>query len=360
VIVGGGLAGCAAAITTLQVAPQTRVLVVERGLYPRHKVCGEFVSAEGLAALRQLLDASRISSLIQAPPITQANICVDGRVLSAPIAPAAVSIARLDLDLALWQRARDLGADCREKVSVSRVSGSGPFEILTSGDPVESAALVNAAGRWSVFNQTDLAPFRHAQSNRWIGLKAHFAEAVSQPTIDLYLFDGGYCGVQQVASGRVNVCAMVHANRATTLSEVFALHPELMQRTRRWRPQMETITTAPLNFREPLPVGNGMIHVGDAAGFIDPFVGDGMTLALRSGILAGETLAAVARRECDLRAAAENYRQSYDLKLLPAFRRARWIRKMLHLPLLVRIPLAGLIRMTGATESLLRATRIAG
>lgn len=85
-----------------------------------------------------------------------------------------------------------------------------------------------------------------------------------------------------------------------------------------------------------------------------------MTLALHSGILAGEALAAVTKKDCDLPTAVDNYRQRYHRNLLPAFRRARWIRKMFDLPLLVRIPLAGLIRMTGAAESLLKATRIAG
>src|SRR5215471_2465001 len=102
-IVGGGLAGCAAAITTLQSSPRARVLVLERGSYPRHKVCGEFISPEGMTALNRLLGGAETSLLAgHAPAITHANIRVDGRVLSAPIRPPAAGITRFDLDVALW------------------------------------------------------------------------------------------------------------------------------------------------------------------------------------------------------------------------------------------------------------------
>lgn len=358
VIVGGGLAGCAAAITLLQANPQARVLVLERGSYPRHKVCGEFISAEGFTTLHRLLEVDSIPPLTQAPPITQVNIRVDGRVLSTAIAPPAFSITRFDLDMALWQRARELGAECRQRTTALRVSGSGPFEILTDAGQFKSAALTNAGGRWSIFNHAS-AGAGSRPSGRWIGLKAHFAEPVSLPTIDLYLFDGGYCGVQPIANDRVNTCAMVDAARATTLSDAFELHPELRKRSHAWTAVTETVTTAPLYFRQPLPVTNGVINIGDAAGFIDPFVGDGMTLALRSGVLAGDVLATFSKSECDLPGAARNYRRLYELRLLPAFRRARWIRQLLRLPFPVRVPLAGLMQMTGATEALLKATRIA-
>jgi flavin-dependent dehydrogenase len=359
-IVGGGLAGCAAAITLLQSEPRTRVLVLERGTYPRHKVCGEFVSPEGMAALARLLGTGKALDLAAGvPPIAQANIHVDGRVLSAPIRPAAASITRLDLDFVLWQHATQLGADCREKNIVLRVENNGLFEIQLEDERVRANALINAAGRWSFFTQSLLKP-TNGLHNKWIGLKSHFNEPSSSGAIDLYLFEGGYCGVQPVAVDRVNACAMVRVDRASTLAEVCALHPKLRERSGGWRPLMDPVTTAPLYFRNPVPVENGVFNAGDAAGFIDPFVGDGMTLALHSGILAGKALAGFAQQHCDLRAAARNYSHEYKTRLFPAFRRARWVRRMIYLPGVVRVPLGRLIQMTGATESLLKATRIAG
>src|SRR5260370_24960350 len=84
-----------------------------------------------------------------------------------------------------------------------------------------------------------------------------------------------------------------------------------------------------------------------------------MTLALHSGILAAQALTGFLKKELNLRMATEIYSHEYNARLLPAFQRARWLRKMISLPGLVRIPLARLIQMTGTTESLLKATRIA-
>jgi len=281
-------------------------------------------------------------------------------VLSAPVRPPAASITRFDLDFALWQQAKKLGAECREKCPVLKVQGSGPFEIHAEQEQISARALINAAGRWSIFTQSRIKTSSSVNDSKWIGLKSHFTETASSGTIDLYLFDGGYCGVQPVAHDRVNACAMVRANAAVTLSDVCALHPELQERSRGWMPLMEAITTSPLYFCNPLPVENNIFNTGDAAGFIDPFVGDGMTLALHSGMLAGEALTPFLSRQCNLAGAAESYTYEYKTRLLPAFRRARWIRKMITLPVGLRAPLAHLIRITGTTETLLKATRIAG
>src|SRR5260370_23166199 len=181
---------------------------------------------------------------------------IDGRVISAPVRPPAASIPRFDLDFALWQQAKKLGAECREKSPVLKVQGSGPFEIQAEQEKISACALINAAGRWSIFTQSRIKSSNSVNDSKWIGLKSHFAETASSGTIDLYLFDGGYCGVQPVAHDRVNACAMVRADSAGTLSDVCALHPELKARSQRWTPPIEAITTSPLSFFDPLPIEN--------------------------------------------------------------------------------------------------------
>ncbi len=80
--------------------------------------------------------------------------------------------------------------------------------------------------------------------------------------------------------------------------------------------------------------------VGDAAGFVDPFVGDGISLALRSGALAAKCLAPFFAGESSLPEAATQYRELYAESLLPVFRASSKIRQMLKLPRTVRKPLA--------------------
>src|SRR5947209_18854049 len=93
IVVGAGPAGSAPAITAARGG--ARVLLLERGRLPRHKVCGEFVSAESLELLATLLASPHDSLLRDAVRIASSRVFLDGQVLRAPIRPAAASIARL-------------------------------------------------------------------------------------------------------------------------------------------------------------------------------------------------------------------------------------------------------------------------
>src|SRR6202030_3769376 len=97
IIIGGGPAGTSAAISAAREGAS--VLLLERGRFPRHKVCGEFVSAESLSLLKTLLDSQHASLLRDAVQIPAARLFLDRRTLSTVVDPPAASIARLDLDL---------------------------------------------------------------------------------------------------------------------------------------------------------------------------------------------------------------------------------------------------------------------
>ncbi len=329
------------------------MLLLERGRFPRHKVCGEFVSAESLDLLGNLLAPQYARLLSAAIRIPQSRIFLDRRMLHAPVDPAAASIARFDLDAALWHSAQDSGVDCRQQTSVHSVSGAGPFLLKTSAGDFESRALINASGRWS--NLTSAFSDGADSKDKWIGLKGHFAEISPLASVDLYFFDGGYCGVQPLnlgddgkPSGRVNACAMVRADAATTLPEVFVRSPQLQERSRAWEPLTHPVTTSPLVFRKPQPECDGILMVGDAAAFVDPFVGDGISLALRSGRMAGDSLIPFVAGTISLPDAARNYRATYDQRLLPVFRASSKIRRMLSLPQPVRTPILRLLEKSPA------------
>jgi flavin-dependent dehydrogenase len=346
IVIGGGPAGTSAAITCARSG--VRVLMLERGRFPRHKVCGEFVSAESLDLLADLLAPWDKRLLADAVRISGARVFLDGRVIEAVVDPPAASISRLSLDAALWDSAEQYGVQARQQVVAQSISARGSFRVTTSAGEFESRALIDASGRWSNLNRT---PTSGRNSGvKWLGLKGHFAESSLPDSVDLYFFEGGYCGAQPVEisdtieqSGRVNACAMVRADVASTLPEVFIRDPALHDRSRGWKPLSDPVSTSPLVFREPQPERDGILMVGDAAAFVDPFVGDGISLALRSGRLAGECLLSFVIGNLSLAEAVGNYRLAYERRLAPVFRVSSKIRRMLSMPQIVRTPILSLL-----------------
>jgi flavin-dependent dehydrogenase len=345
IVVGAGPAGSACAITAVRAG--ARVLLLDKDSFPRHKVCGEFVSPESLHIVDSLLGANKFSDR---PKITSSRIFLDSRQITVPVVPAASSIPRYDLDAALLLAAKDAGVDVREEVLVRDVR-TGTNVTTTIGE-FTAKAVINASGRWSQLTQRE-----SPDTTKWIGLKAHFNEQPAPQSVDLYFFPGGYCGVQPIDGQGVNACAMVQANVARSLEEVFALHPELQHRSRDWQQRFPTVTTSGLRFRDPRTEDRGMFLAGDAAAFIDPFAGDGISLALHGGVMAAQAVMPFLQQTASFTQAHAAYRTAYFRQLAPALRNAARIRKLLSAPAWLRAGVMALVgnRMIG--KMLVRETR---
>jgi flavin-dependent dehydrogenase len=338
VVVGAGPAGSAAAIAASD--RHLKVLLLESGRFPRHKVCGEFVSAESADVLRYLLRGSA-ETLLQAPRITKARLHSEGRAVAIDVEPAAYSIPRYRLDEVLWHAAEQRGISCRSE-SVSEVSRNGnEFVIRTSTGDYRAASVINASGRWSKLSR------RMAAGAAWVGLKAHF-EGETDDVVDLYFMNGGYCGVQAVSPGVLNACALVRQGIAKSLEDVFRMDAALALRTKSWRPVTELFATAPVYLGAGSPLEDGMLQVGDTAGFVDPFVGDGISLALRSGVLAGRSVGAIS---------PEKYAELYQASFAQIFRSTSRVRTLLSLARPLRPALINAFRLPAIGRHIFNSTR---
>lgn len=364
IVVGAGPAGSACAITAARAG--AKVLLLEKDRFPRHKVCGEFISGESLRLLASLLTGSNqkgaprprqserrdFEELAARPLIASAQLFLDNKVARLPVFPPARSIPRFDLDAALFRSVRQSGAEALEDIVVRRVERNGIFVVYTDAARFTAKAVVNSTGRWSQLTQYEIEG-----QEKWIGLKAHFSEAQPPTSVDLYYFAGGYCGVQPVTGESVNACAMVRADAARSLEEVFAAHPELWRRSRDWSPLFSTVTTSPLYFRAPATCDQGMLLAGDSAGFIDPFAGDGISLALQSGTLASGSLAGFLQGRVSLDRAQQVYHDAYFKRLAPAFRNSARLRKLLAAPAWLRSTLVGIVGTRPVARMIVRGTR---
>ncbi len=352
-VIGGGPAGTAAAITAARLG--ARVALFEARDFLRHKVCGEFVSGEALELLANLLQPLPAGRLLlqTSLSIDRTRLFLGRRRIEASISPAAKSIPRYDLDWQLWQAARAAGVEAQSTCEVSAVADDGPFQLTTAGRIYSAKAVIVAAGRWSQFTPSRTIP----AGPKWIGVKGHFRELDASCTTDLYFFEHGYCGAQPVAKDVINVCAMVRSDCATTLAEALRLHAKLAERAAGWSAVTQPVSTAPLIYRDAQPVHGTMMYAGDAAAFIDPFVGDGISIALRSGRLAAECASKFLASEMALSESVELYRSEYTRQFGPLLVRASRVRSLLSLPGAGRTAAFQLLRMPGVVPYIIRKTR---
>lgn len=264
-VIGGGPAGACAAISAL--ACGQPVEVFEKSPFPRHKVCGEFLSPEAA----QVLDSLGVWQSLQTlgPALIRTVRLHFGRRLKTwRLDEPAFGISRYVLDDVLHRHAM----------------GRGAVWIRDMGAP-ETLPAVIATGRKPSARK----------DHRLFGFKTHFS-GPADDVVDLYFFDGCYLGVSAVEGGQINVCGLAPESRlhrfSFDLDAFLAAQPHVGERIKPFARTMDWLTTGPLLFSSDLPAArNGHYYCGDALGFIDPFTGSGMLAAMLTGKLAGEAAA---------------------------------------------------------------------
>ncbi|MGH9482036.1 MAG: NAD(P)/FAD-dependent oxidoreductase, partial [Terriglobales bacterium] len=278
-VIGGGPAGASAAWAAAQRG--LRVALLERGAFPRDKVCGEFVSHEALPLLQRMAP-----ELVAAAPTiaSAAFVSASGRRAEFRLPQPARGISRLALDATLWQAAGAAGAHLLPRSPVTAVArADGGFELaMGTGARLAVSAVIVAAGRWWRLQGLETPA---SAAGPWIGVKARFRGLEPRAAVEMYAFRGGYCGLAAVENGWVNACCLVHRRCAGELvaSRDFAAWIGAVSRSRplieRLRPGAQataTVVTAPVAMGAHTAVRAGVWLAGDAAGFIDPFTGDGL------------------------------------------------------------------------------------
>jgi flavin-dependent dehydrogenase len=328
VVVGAGPAGSSAA--TVLCGRSRNVLLLEKDSFPRHKVCGEFLSADALPSL-QRIGARELVLGATKERMTRGSLHLScGRAVSFRLPEPALGISRFRLDDLLARRAREAGADVRFGV---RVVGAEPLETRgfrvrfverQAEHAVEARAVIGAWGRWDALDRSLARGF--LGGSRYFGWNRDYAGAGNtlEGEVRLYLFSGGYCGLSRVEGGAINLAGVVSE---PAWKRAGGGWPGVLDLARRSNAQLDSdlsklvagpvgfLGTGPVFFTAKPPTENGILMAGDAAGVLDPFSGEGQAAALASGILAAETVerhlsGELSRRECG-RAYEEAWRRRF-------------------------------------------------
>jgi flavin-dependent dehydrogenase len=289
-------------------------VVIERARFPRDKVCGEFLSAEGCRVIERLglLDALVSSGCVWTGSCRITN--TGGARLDARLPDLGsagrdgLGVSRELLDPLLLDHARSRGAEVLMRhdafdplIEEGQVRGFRVRQVGLDepGTEIRARLVVAADGRRSL-----LARCLHPEScdpatssaASWFGLKIHLLGAAARlgGRIELHLFNGGYVGLGAVERGRINLCLLVtvRALRDCGGSPDRLLRERVMRNEAvrdaigdappggRWQ------SVGPLSWGARRPEACGAFFLGDAAGTIDPFSGEGMSNAMRSAELA--------------------------------------------------------------------------
>lgn len=346
-IVGGGPAG--AALATHLARAGREVVLFERAVAYRWRAGGVFTSPATMAALRRLGMKEELLATIARPVpamrvetprgVTFRLTYGDDGSLTAP----AVGLDRAELDPMLLDLASAAGVEVRRGVTVSRVAqptrAGGPFELHLSrpsgGDEIEPARVLAGADGIRSRVARSLGVARPARLVSRTALTYHLADSAPDAPRDarMRIIRDGYIGIAPVPRGRVNVGVVLGASWRSTLrkegaeqlaARIVSDIPATEDDQAGWRFGQrcdDVVGAAPVGHRVTKVAGPGWFLVGDAAGFLDPFTGEGIHRALVSAELA-------ARAIDDLlagRASPAMAAQAYERAMHTHFRTKDWV-----------------------------------
>jgi 2-polyprenyl-6-methoxyphenol hydroxylase-like FAD-dependent oxidoreductase len=314
-ITGGGLAGL-----TLGIGLRRRgvpVTLSESGHYPRHRVCGEFISGRGQATLARLGLLERLEELGAVKADTAAffstNRTTGPRRLPAP----ALCLSRFTLDAALANTFRELGGELIEG------------QRLRDEDAGEG--IVRATGRQVQVEE---------KGSRWFGLKAHARNVSLAADLEMHVSPRGYVGLCRVNGGLVNVCGLFRhragendhsldrlellRGRAGSLLSQRLVAAEFDENS--------FCAVAGLSLRPHQAVARAECCVGDAITMIPPITGNGMSMAFESAELAVEPLAKWSHGENSWIETRSQIARRCDAAFARRLAWAQWLQRFLLTP----------------------------
>jgi flavin-dependent dehydrogenase len=293
-IIGGGLAGLVNAIHLSKIG--LHVILIEKNEYPKHKVCGEYISNEVLPYLQFLgadpmvLGAKRINRFMMST--------VKGKTIEAKLPMGGFGVSRYTLDDFLFQKAKENGCIVIKAIVDKILYSDDQFEITTKDDQRFTAKVaIGAYGKRSNIDVNLNRPFIEKRSP-YLGVKGHYKGSFPEDLVSLHNFKGGYCGVSKVENDHLNICYLADYQSFRRFKNIDAFQKEVLFQNPLLREVFENtepvfqkpLTISQISFLPKNPVENHILMSGDAAGMIHPLCGNGMAMAIHSAKILSELI----------------------------------------------------------------------
>ncbi len=292
VIIGGGLAGLTAALHLSANGIQT--VLIEKHEYPRHKVCGEYLSHEVIPYLKSL--GADLQTLFPHQIETTVITTRNGVKANAKLPLGGIGLSRFALDDFLYKKAVGKGCTFWFDTVVEVDYAEDVFTVqMQSGKTVTSKVIIGGFGKRSNLDQKLERHFIKKRSP-WLAVKAHYKGDFPENVVALHNFRGGYCGVSKTETGSLNVCYLADYksfSRFKNIREyeqnVLYRNPHLKAILEHATPEFEKpLTISQIAFTRKEIVDRHILMAGDTAGLIHPLCGNGMAMAIHSAKLASE------------------------------------------------------------------------
>ncbi|MEL1253641.1 NAD(P)/FAD-dependent oxidoreductase [Flavobacterium sp. DGU38] len=290
-IIGGGLAGLASALHLSKKG--LTVTVIEKAAYPRHKVCGEYISNEILPYLQWL--NINISELHPTHISTFEFSALNGKTTRTKLPLGGFGVSRFALDNFLYKKAIQNGCTIITDSVIGVSFEKNEFTITTSQQIFTSKIVLGAYGKRSNIDQFLDRDFI-AKKSQWLAVKGHYKGEFDNSLVALHNFQGGYCGVSAVEKSIVNICYLADYKTFKKYKNIDDYQKEVLHKNQKLKTVFESstpifekpLTISQISFDKKNPVDNHILMIGDTAGLIHPMCGNGMAMAIHSAKIASE------------------------------------------------------------------------
>ncbi|MGA9213086.1 NAD(P)/FAD-dependent oxidoreductase [Kaistella sp.] len=292
IIIGGGLAGLTSAIHLSKMG--IRVVVIEKNQYPKHKVCGEYISNEILPYFNWL--ELNIEELKPTHISTLQFYSESGKTIETKLPMGGFGISRFTLDHALYLKAISQNCIVLEDLVNEVIFKDDFFEvILNSGKVLKSKVVLGGFGKRS---NLDIKMNRGFLQNKstWLAVKSHYKGNFPDDVVGLHNFKGGYCGVSKVENDEINICYLTNFKEFKKYKNIEEFQEKVVSKNPHLKNILENsktvfdkpLTISQICFEKKENVENHILMMGDTAGLIHPLCGNGMAMAIHSAKLASE------------------------------------------------------------------------